>query len=224
MNRGKMTNKGRLDCELDDMLLNIVDVPEANLELADPYLVSYYKDYQVRTLWLDKDVSDSLFNEIRSILQWNREDEENQVPVEERIPIILMIHSYGGNLDACYALLDVMNLSKTPIYTVNIQCAMSAGCLIFLNGHKRFCMPMSQALIHSGSSSGGGTNTYEQVVAQTDNYKKLINMMQENILAHTKIDAKTLKKWKGKETYLYAEDQIKWGLADEIVDDITKIL
>jgi len=216
-------NKNNVNTTINESdFKEFIIAPEANLHLPEPTLVSYYKDYKSRCLWIDKDIDDSLFNEIKSIIQWNREDEENKIPVDKRAPIIMMIHSYGGNLDACYALIDIMNLSKTPIYTVNLQCALSAGCMILINGHKRFCMPLSQALIHSGSSGNGGT--YEQVVSQTENYKKVIEMMQNNILGHTSIDQKTWKKWKGKEIYLYAEDQLKWGLVDEIIDDITKIL
>ena len=199
---------------LEAAVVSSLLAPEATLELADPKLISFYKDYNARCIYIDKEISYTLFEEIRTIVQW--------IAPENRKPIILMIHSYGGELDSCFALLDVMALSKTPIYTVNLNCALSAGCLIFINGHKRYCMPLSQALIHSGS--GGNSGSYEQVLAQTDNYKKIVSMMNDNILAHTKIDEKTLKKWKGKETYLYAEDQIKWGLADEILDDISKIL
>lgn len=218
MIKGNITNGDALESAVATYLL----APEATLSLADPGLVSYYKDYSARCLWINKDINDSLFSEISSILQWNREDNQNNIPKEERKPIILMIHSYGGNLDSCYALIDIMNLSQTPIYTVNLQCAMSSGCLIFINGHKRYCMRMSQALIHSGSGGTGGS--FEQCVAQTDNYKRIIAMMQENILKHTTIDAATFRKWRGKETYLYAEDQIKYGLADEILDDLNKIL
>lgn len=207
---------------LEEAITEFCLAPEAGLNLADPKLVSYYKDYNNRCLYISKEINSSLFDEIRSIIQWNREDEEKNIPPEKRLPIVLMIHSYGGDLDSCYALLDVMNLSKTPIYTVNLQCAMSCGCLILINGHKRYCMPMSQALIHSGSGETGGS--FEQCVAQTDNYKKLINMMQDNIISHTKIDLKTLRKWKGKETYLYAADQIEYGIVDEVLSDLSKIL
>jgi len=208
--------------DIDDLIADMGLGPEPTLELADPSLVSFYKDYNNRIIWLDKDISDNLFAEIRMILQFNREDEQAGIKPEKRKPIKLMIQSYGGNLDACYAMIDVINLSKTPVYTVNLQCAMSSGCLILLNGHKRYCMPMSQALIHSGSGNQGGS--FEQVVAQTDNYKKLIEMMKENILSHTKIDSKLFTKWRGKETYLYAEDQVKYGLVDEIITDINDII
>lgn len=215
-------NKRPTNDELTELIAMYALAPEASLQLADPSLVSFYKDYNERTLWIDKDISDSLFSEIRTIVQWNRDDEKNKIPVSKRKPIKIYIHSYGGSLDACFALIDVMALSKTPIITVNVNCALSAGCLIFLNGHKRYCLKNSQALIHSGSGSQGGS--FEQVVAQTDNYKKMIEMMRDNILSHTKIDQKTLNRWKGKETYLYADDQVKWGLADGILEDISQML
>lgn len=208
-------------------LLEMFDVelpPEATLQLADVQLVNFYKSYKDRILWLDKDISENLFDEIKMVVLWNKEDEAAQIPVEQRKPIKFMIHSYGGNLDSAFAMIDCMALSKTPIHTYNLNACMSAGCLIFLNGHKghRYCMPLSTALIHEGS--GGSRGTYEQVQAQNENYKKLMDMMKNNILQHTDIDTKTLNKWKNKEIYLYAEDQVKYGLADYVVTDITQVL
>lgn len=208
-------------------LLEMFDVelpPEATLQLADIQLVNFYKSYKDRIIWLDKDISESLFDEIKMIILWNKEDEAANIPLENRKPIKLMIHSYGGNLDSAFAMIDCMALSKTPIHTYNLNACMSAGCLIFLNGHKghRYCMPLSTALIHEGS--GGSRGTYEQVQAQNENYKKLMDMMKNNILDHTTIDTKTLNKWKNKEIYLYADDQVKYGLADYIVTDISQVL
>ena len=208
-------------------LLEMFDIElpsEATLQLADIQLVNFYKSYKDRVVWLDKDISENLFDEIKMILLWNREDENAGIPIENRKPIKLMIHSYGGNLDSAFAMIDCMALSKTPIHTYNLNACMSAGCLIFLNGHKgyRYCMPLSTALIHEGS--GGSRGTYEQVQAQNENYKKLMDMMKNNILQHTTIDTKTLNKWKNKEIYLYAEDQVKYGLADYIVTDMSQVL
>lgn len=218
MSKNKIKND-----ELGELINDLFLAPEAGLMLADPNLVAFYKDYNERTLWIDKDISDSLFAEIRAIIQWNREDEMEKIPVEKRKKIILLIHSYGGNIDAAFSLIDVINTVTTPVVTVNMQCALSAGALILINGHKgmRYCLSMSQALIHSGSGSQGGS--YEQVVAQTDNYKKMIGMMHKNILEHTKIDQKTLNKWKSKEIYLYAEDQVEYGLVDKIIENFNEL-
>ena len=41
---------------------------------------------------------------------------------------------------------------------------------------------------------------------------------------HTKVDAKTMKKWESKEIYLYAEDQKNFGIVDHIVENLNEIL
>lgn len=220
-----MDNKIKNEVRNDMAELFDIELPaEATYQLADIGLVNFYKDYKNRVLWIDKDVSDNLFEEIRMVVLWNREDDANNISIEDRKEITLMVHSYGGQLDAAFAMIDVMNLSKTPIKTVNVNAAMSAGALIFLNGHKgkRYCMPMSTALIHEGS--GGSRGTYEQVQAQNENYKKMMDMMKDNIKKHTTISSQTLGRWKNKEIYLYAEDQIKYNLADHIISNISDIL
>ena len=215
----------RNEIGIDDILsaFSVSEVPEANLQLADPSLVAYYKSYSNRIIYLDRDIDDTLFGEIRKIIQWNLEDTKNGIPIEDRKPIKIYIHSYGGSLDATFAMIDVMNLSKTPIYTYNLNCALSAGCVIFINGHKghRYAMPTSKALVHEGS--GGTSGTFGETQAQMADYKKMVDNMKENIMSHTTIDQKTMTKWKNKDVYLYPEDQIKYGICDEILDDITKM-
>lgn len=203
--------------------LNFLDsMGDPNLQLPDPALVQYYNDIQRRIIYITQDVSESLFDEIRLIMRWNYEDEEANIPVEERIPIKLMIYSYGGDLHMALAFIDYIKLSKTPIITVNCQVAMSAGCDIFIAGHKRYCLKNSWALIHEGS--GGYSGTYSQAQAQANNYKKLMEMTNNLLMENTKIDKKTLTKWKGKEIFLDSEEQIKYGLADSIVENIKDII
>lgn len=214
----KIKNDGIIDLGLIDESIE----DEANLQLPNPQLLQYYYDKRDRVLWIDKDVDETLFEEIKLILYWNREDEKNNIPVEERKPIKMMIHSYGGNLDSCFAMVDLMNISKTPIYTYNVNACMSAGALIYINGHKRYAMKMSTVLLHQGSGGAGGQ--YEQVVAQTENYKKIISMIKENILAHTTIPKATLNKKFNTEWYIYSEDQLKYNITDAIIENMDMIL
>ena len=215
-----------LETPKNDMLeMFDVDLPmEANLQLADSMLVNYYQARKNRVIYLTKDIDDSLWEEIQLILQWNREDKDNNIPIEERKPIKLLIHSMGGAIDACFALIDVMKLSKTPIMTVNMNCAMSAGGLILINGTKgmRYCTKMSTALIHQGS--GGNSGGFEAVIAQTENYKRLMGMMKDNILENTNITKQQLTKKAKGEWYIYADEQVELGMVDHIVEDIDDIL
>ena len=217
MNDVNVKNAGLAD------LVELVDIePEGNLQLPTPSLLQYYLDRRERVIWIDKDIDDDLFNEIRQIIQYNREDEKNKIPVAERKVCRIMLQSYGRTLDSCFALLDVMKISKTPIYTYNLNACMSAAALIYLNGHKRFAMPKSTVLIHAGQR--GSVGRYDAVVAQTENYKRLMDMLKENVLEHTKIEKAFLNKQMKKEWYIYIDDQIKYGITDEVITDICQIL
>ena len=68
----------------------------------------------------------------RLILRWNMEDKD--IPPEDRKPIWVYIQSPGGNLLYMSALLDAIELSVTPVYTVNMGYAASAAALIFMAG------------------------------------------------------------------------------------------
>ena len=100
--------------------------------------------------------------------------------------------------------------------------AMSAGLLILLAGHKRFCLKNSTALAHSGA--GGACGTFEQTEAQMKDYKRFIDTMRNYIIERTSIDTKTFNKYKSKEWYLYAEEQLKYHIVDKLIDDIDEIL
>lgn len=205
-----------IEVPIEDFL-NLIGLGQnaENFQLPSPQLLQYYYDRKDRVIWIDKEIGDDLFNEIKQIAYWIREDDNNKINPEDRKPIRLMIHSYGGDLDSCFALIDLMGISKTPIYTYNMNACMSAGALIYINGHKRYAMPLSIVLLHQGTGGAGGQ--YEQVIAQTENYKKLINMIKENILKQTTIPKSTLNKKFNTEWYIYAEDQIKYGITDEII-------
>lgn len=191
-----------------------------NLQLPNPELLTYYRDLEDRTIWIDYGVDESILEVSKLIMYFNKLDKG--IPTENRKPIKLLLYSYGGDGQACFSLLDVISLSKTPVYTVNMGVAMSAGLLILLGGHKRFCLKNSTALAHSGS--GGASGTFEQTEAQMKDYKRFVETMRNYILERTNIDTRTLNKYKSKEWYLYAEEQVKYHVVDKIIDDIDEIL
>lgn len=184
--------------------------------LPSPEMMNFYVDEKERIFFIDFEIDRSLIEIERKILQYNRIDKG--VPIEDRKPIKLFIYSYGGELDAMFSFIDVVELSKTPVWTINAGISMSAALVMLLSGNRRFALPHSMALIHSGS--GGAAGTYEQSEAAMANYKKQVAKMREYIMAHTFIDKKTMTKNQAKDWYLDADEQIKYGIVDKIADDI----
>ena len=77
-------------------------------------------------------------------MEYNRKDRD--IPVEKRKPINIYIMSFGGELYPAYALISTILASKTPVNTINMGVAMSAGLLILLAGHKRYAMKYITAM------------------------------------------------------------------------------
>ena len=115
-----------------------------------------------------------------------------------------------------------MIMSKTPVITVNIGTAYSGGALLLLAGQERYAFKYSKAMIHSGSTSGGG-GTFEQNEAAQKNYKQQIDDMAEFILERSSIDSKTFKRNRTKDWYFSSDDQIKYGLVNKIVTDLDEL-
>lgn len=163
------------------------------------------------------DIDSILIDFEKYIIEWNAED--RGIPIEDRKPILIYIYSYGGDLNATNSFIDVLKMSKTPIWTFNMGQCLSAGALIFLAGSKRFAMPKSQILIHQGSI-GEVSGTTNQVIENIENIKKVEQILKEYIISNSKIDEKLYKKKQKTEWYLTATEAIELGVADEIVEDI----
>ena len=135
----------------------LVAIPEsvANLQLPNPELRNYYRDIEHRILYIDDQIDENLLELSKEIIRWNKEDKD--VPIEQRVPIKIMIDSPGGDVSATWSFIKLIEISKTPIWTVNLCCAYSAGADILAAGHKRFAMPGTSVLVHSGSCYYGGT-------------------------------------------------------------------
>lgn len=199
-----------------------VMIPESieNLQLPNPSLVTYWRNEDERIFWIEDEITSDLFEFSKQIVRFNKEDKG--VSVENRKPIKFFIDSPGGDLDATLAFIGLVGISKTPIWTINAGSAYSGAGLILMAGHKRFALPNSQALIHTGSGSLGGT--YDQTTEQMKNYKQLIEKMKSFILSHTNIDQKLFNKNKSKDWYITTDEQLSLGIVDKIVDDLDEIL
>lgn len=195
-----------------------IAIPESleNLKLPDPNLVEYYEDEKNRRYWITGQIDESSLFITKAILKANIEDKD--VPVEQRKPVKIFINSPGGLLVPTMSIVGLIRISKTPIWTINVSECYSAAGIILMSGHKRFALPYSICLIHSGS--GGAQGTFEQSEQQMKQYKELVKSMKDFILTHTIIDAKTLNKKISLDWYINTNEMLGLGIVDELVTDI----
>lgn len=191
----------------------------SNLQLPDPEVVDYWRLEEDRILYLDREIDECTLSIQKNILYYNYVDKD--VPVDERKSIVIMIDSIGGQLTEAMSIAATIRLSKTPVYTVNAGEADSGAALILASGDTRFALPYSTALIHSGS--GELIGTAEQVESQQKIYKKQVVQMRE-YMEICGVDKTALNRNKNKEWYMTAEDQIKYGVVDKILENFDEIL
>lgn len=204
----------------ESIILPDIPIPDdANFQIPDRDLLTYYQFAQSRIFFIDYEIDDYLMLLIKEIIKINIEDRD--VPIEERKPIVIGVKTYGGNLDVTYSFIDICAGSKTPVYTVNLGAAMSAGLLILLAGQKRFCLEHSSAMIHSGSA--GFEGTFEQIEASQRSYEKQVKKMRDYILSRTNIDPKLFSRKKKDDWYIESDEQVKLGIVDKIIGSIDEV-
>lgn len=205
-----------------DEFKNVVDgVPDEIMEmtLPPPYLRDYYRDEADRVFWVDDEINASLLDLVKMIMRCNREDKGK--PIEERTPIKVFIDSPGGDICALWTTIKAIEMSKTPVYTINYCTAYSAAADLLAAGHKRYALPGTSVMVHSGSCMYGGT--MEQAENMKKHFDKLGKKVTDYFLAHTKVDPKAFKKKAPSDWYFDEQEAFDNGLIDEIISDFDNI-
>lgn len=186
-----------------------------DMTLPPPYLRDYYRDEAERVYWVDDEINASLLNLVKMIMRCNREDKGK--PISERVPIKIFIDTPGGDVCTLWTTIKAIEISQTPVYTICYCTAYSAGADLLAAGHKRFALPGTTAMVHSGSCVFGGT------MEQAENMKKYFDKLGKKIvdyfLSRTKIDPKMFKKKAPTDWYFDEQEMIENGLIDGIITD-----
>lgn len=182
------------------------------------------KDLKDRKLYLNCGVDlCSIEDVVKHIIRYNVEDKG--IPVENRTPIKLYITSPGGDVYAGFELIDVIENSKTPVYTINLGYQFSMGFLLGLAGHKRFATKHAKFLWHDGTS--GTMNSSAKVRDEIEFQNRNEERVRQFILDHTKIDPELYDSKLRVEWYMFADEAKELGVADYIVGvdcDIDEII
>lgn len=183
--------------------------------LPPPFIRNYYRDEEERVYRLDHDMTEEDLALVDLILRCNKEDKGK--PIEERTPIKVYISTCGGDVVTLWTLIQVIQTSKTPVWTINISFAYSAGAELLTAGHKRFAFRGTQTMFHRGSCFFGGE---QSVVESTKkHFDGIEKKLSDFLMTHTKIDPKFYKKKASFDIYMDENEALKNGVVDEIVED-----
>ena len=198
----------------------MVYVPEhiANQQLPDEELLAFYQDLENRVLWIDDEINELSLLYVKNILRWNKEDNYNNIPIEQRKPIKLLFHSVGGDLDIQAMMSNIITLSKTPVIGIAMGMVASAAAYIFLNCHKRYMLSSSYFLFHKGSIGVNGNAN--DVLSLIEDYQEQLNILVQKIVSCTDFTEAEVLNNIGMDWYVRAPLALEKHVVDKIVDNI----
>lgn len=179
-----------------------------------------YTNTDIRTFFLSDDVDNEsvgklIWNILYQINDDNKKDEKEKD--YKRDPIKLYINSCGGTIYDMWALIDVIQNSKTPIYTYCMGYAMSAAFSIFLAGHKRYCYKHSTFMYHQIHCNRSGK--YQDLVEDRAEMDNLNKQVEEYVLERTNLTKEDIAdiREKKKDFYIHSDKAIEYGIVDEVL-------
>ena len=130
----------------------------------------------------------------------------------------LAICSPGGDLNACFALIDVMQGSRIPIRTVGMGMIASCGLLMFISGTKgkRILTPNTSILSHQ--YSWGSYGKEHELFATVREYELTTERMVNHYKKCTGLEDKMIREklLPPSDVWLDAKEARKLGICDHI--------
>ena len=201
--------------KITDLVKSLVESDKDQYDFGDITDLSNALNRQLNVGEIDGNVGDAIDSYIRF---FNRQDEQDGIPVEERVPIKIYIDSPGGDLIATFTMINSIRMSKTPVWTINIGAAYSGGFFTFIAGHKRFAYPLSSFLFHEGSTGTSGDAGKFRNFA--DFYKKELDNLKKIVLEYTDITEEDYEKHINDDWWFTAEEALEYGICDEITKEL----
>lgn len=170
---------------------------------------------QRREVWLNGEIDSSMADAVISqILYLDAEQ-----PGKE---ITLYIDSGGGSVSAGLAIYDVMQAVQSSIRTVCIGMAASMAAVIFSAGNRREILRHGEVMIHDPLVSGGISGSALTVQDKSQRLMQLRKILCGILAQHTGKTLKQIYTMTAKDTYFAAEDAVKYGLADTVVEKLER--
>ncbi len=143
---------------------------------------------------------------------------ESEDPDKE---IFLYINSPGGSITDGMAIVDTMNYIKCPVSTICVGMAASMGAVLLSCGEKgkRFALPNAEILIHQPLIGGNGiSGQATEIKIHADHMVRTREKLNKILSERTGKPLETIEKDTERDNYMTAEEALKYGLIDGIMD------
>jgi ATP-dependent Clp protease protease subunit len=152
----------------------------------------------------------------KEVITWILDSNLSQTNKFEQLT--LMITSYGGDLMAAFALIDVMRGSAIPVHTIGLGVIASAGLMTFIAGEKghRLITPNTSILSHQWSAGAFGKE--HELLATGRQFDLTTKRMIAHYKKCTGLDEQTIREklLPPQDVWLSAQEAKKYNLTDSV--------
>lgn len=167
------------------------------------------KILKTRTILLSGEVNKELAEKVvKQLLLLEADSDE---------PIKVFIDSPGGDVDAGFAIFDMIRFVKPDVYTVGMGLVASAGALILLAAprERRLGLPNSRYLIHQPLSGMRGVATEIEIHAKE---LDILRLKLNNLIAEeTGQKLERVEKDTDRDYWMGAPESCEYGLISKII-------
>lgn len=134
-------------------------------------------------------------------------------------PILIVINSPGGSVDAGFAIWDQLKMISSPVTTLITGIAASMGSILALvaSPGRRFATPKSRIMIHQPAIAGIVQGQATDLEIQAKEILKTKRMIIDMYVAATGKSADAIEKSIDRDTWMSADEALEFGLLDKIV-------
>lgn len=140
-------------------------------------------------------------------------------------PILFVINSPGGSVDAGFAIWDQIKMISSPVATLVTGLAASMGSVLSLSAApgKRFATPNSRIMVHQPRLSGVIQGQATDLEIQAKEMLKTRSMLIEIYVKATKKSTSEIEKAIDRDTWMSTEEALKFGLLDRVVKSFKEL-
>ncbi len=136
--------------------------------------------------------------------------------------ITFYINSPGGVITSGMTIYDTMKMITSPVATVCMGMAASMGSLLLCAGQKgrRFVWPSGKVMIHQPSIGGQIVATATDIKIHAEEIRKTKDQLNRILAEECNQPLEKIVQDTDRDYYMTAEEAVKYGIVDSIVQSI----
>jgi ATP-dependent Clp protease protease subunit len=149
---------------------------------------------------------------VAQLLYLDREDADK--------PIMMYIHSPGGEVYSGLAIYDTMQELTAPVSTTAVGMTASFGTVLLTAGAKGMRYALPNATIHMHQPLGGTQGQVTDLMIRAKEFQRLKDKLLDIFAHHTGQSREILERDNDRDMYFDAQSAVEYGLIDAVLDRI----